>query len=109
MERFHTATNSTSTLRPCWSELVWFAHADPFYAAEGRICIREIDRLMGAGPFLIGNAVTLANLLVFPQLNYFYHSEGEEILAEYPRIRTWIAAMAARSSMKKVCAPIYDD
>lgn len=33
MERFHTATNSTSTLRPCWSELVWLAHADPFYAA----------------------------------------------------------------------------
>ena len=62
-------------------------------------CVAEIARLAGAGPFLTGARLTLADLMLFPHLDYLAATaEGAAMLAPYPALAGWIARMAARPS-----------
>src|SRR5205823_14148818 len=71
-----------------------------------RLCVSEISRLMGEQPYLTGDRVTLADLMVIP-LFYFFGRvpEGEASLSEYPNIRPWMRRMEERQSFQVTKPP----
>jgi len=73
---------------------------------RARLCLAEIARLMGDQPYLIGERVTLADLMVIPLLYYFSRlPEGEAALAEHPSLRPWMARMEERQSFQVTKPP----
>jgi len=65
------------------------------------LCLFEIARLMGEQPYLAGERISLADLMVIPLLYYFSRvPEGEAPLAEHPDLRAWIARMEQRQSFQ---------
>jgi glutathione S-transferase len=73
---------------------------------RARLCISEIARLMGEQPFLAGERVSLADLMVIPLLYYFSRvPEGEAPIAEHPDLRAWIGRMEQRQSFQVTKPP----
>ena len=73
---------------------------------RARLCISEIARLMGDQPYLTGDRITLADLMVIP-LFYFFGKlpEGEAPLAEHASIRPWMRRMEERQSFQVTKPP----
>ncbi len=72
-----------------------------------RICIAALDRLLGAQLFLAGDAVSIADLMLAPQLDFFAETpEGKSLLAE-TRLRRWLDRMNERPSMKATVRPDF--
>jgi glutathione S-transferase len=70
------------------------------------LCLSEIARLMGEQPFLAGERVSLADLMVIPLLYYFSRlPEGEAAIAEHPNLRAWIGRMEQRQSFQVTKPP----
>jgi glutathione S-transferase len=68
---------------------------------DARHCIDEIARLLDAQPWMAGDAISLADLLLAPHLSMFAAApEGAAILGERDNLRQWLARMEARSSMQ---------
>lgn len=66
---------------------------------DAKLCISEIARLQGASPFLAGDALSLADLVLGPQLSYFAAcAEGRAMLAAHPNLAAWVERMEARPS-----------
>jgi glutathione S-transferase len=64
------------------------------------ICIDELERLLGDQAFLAGDTLTLADLIVGPQMSYFRQTpEGAALLAG-KRLAAWIERMEARPSFQ---------
>jgi glutathione S-transferase len=73
---------------------------------RARLCLSEIARLMGDQPFLAGERISLADLMVIPLLYYFSRvPEGEAPIAEHPNLRAWIGRMAERQSFQVTKPP----
>jgi glutathione S-transferase len=73
--------------------------ADAIPRAE--VCVAEISRLMGDRPFVAGDALSIADLLLAPQLTMFAEvTEGAAMLQPHANIRSWVERMNARPSMK---------
>ncbi len=73
---------------------------------RARLCLAEIARLMGEQPYLVGERVSLADLMVIPLLYYFSRlPEGEAAIAEQPSLRPWIARMEGRQSFQVTKPP----
>jgi glutathione S-transferase len=67
---------------------------------EARICIAEIGRLLGGAPWMAGDALSLADLLLAPQLSMFALApEGAEILRDHANLTGWLQRIEARPSM----------
>jgi glutathione S-transferase len=64
------------------------------------ICVRELERLKGTGEFLAGDALTLADLMLAPQLDYFRATPEGERLLQGTSLDGWLQRMRARPSMK---------
>ncbi|MFI4934797.1 MAG: glutathione S-transferase family protein [Caulobacterales bacterium] len=68
---------------------------------EGRKCIGVIADILGDKPYLAGDALSLADLHLGPQLDMFAEApEGAEILKGTP-IPAWLARLNARPSFQK--------
>jgi glutathione S-transferase len=64
-------------------------------------CIAEIARLLGDRPFVTGESLSLADLLLAPHLVFFARTpEGAAILEPQQPLRAWIERMAARPSFQ---------
>jgi len=73
---------------------------------QARLCLAEIARLMGEQPFLVGERVSLADLMVIPLLYYFSRlPEGEAALAEQPSLRQWMRRLEERQSFQVTKPP----
>ena len=73
---------------------------------RARLCVSEISRLMGEDPYLAGERVSLADLMVIPLFYYFGRlPEGEAPLAEHPNIRPWMRRMEERQSFQVTKPP----
>jgi glutathione S-transferase len=73
---------------------------------RARLCVSEIARLMGDDPYLAGERVSLADLMVIPLFYYFGRlPEGEAPLAEHPSIRPWMRRMEERQSFQVTKPP----
>jgi glutathione S-transferase len=61
----------------------------------------ELSRLLGEQPFLAGAQLSLADLLIAPQLDFFAQApEWAALTAANPRLVAWLKRMNARPSMK---------
>lgn len=73
---------------------------------EGRRCIGELERLIGEQRFLAGEQLTLADVLLAPQLDFFAATpEGASMLSG-TRLSKWLARMNARPSMAATPRPL---
>ena len=60
----------------------------------------EIAKQLGGQKFFVGETVTLADVLLAPQLDFFRETpEWEPLTAEHQNLRQWLDRMNARSSM----------
>ncbi|EJL34147.1 glutathione S-transferase [Caulobacter sp. AP07] len=65
-----------------------------------RTCVGEIARLLGDAPFLTGQALSLADLMLAPHLAWLaVTDEGRQMLGPHPALAAWIDRMNARPSM----------
>lgn len=63
--------------------------------------LQQIDLWRGDSDFLVGDAITLADLFAYPMLRYFIETgEGEAMLASFPRLKDWMKHMQARASAR---------
>lgn len=63
-------------------------------------CVAAIAELMGERSYMAGDALSLADLMLAPHLDYFAQSgEGTAILARHGAIMAWLARMRERPSM----------
>lgn len=59
-----------------------------------------IQALMGEGEFLVGDALSLADLYLAPIIGYFWQTpEGKRLLPKLARLSDWRQRIAARPSM----------
>ena len=73
---------------------------------RARLVISEIARLQGKQPFLAGERISLADLMVVPLLAYFSRQpEGAAMLAEHPNLFAWLRRMEARQSFQVTKPP----
>jgi glutathione S-transferase len=65
----------------------------------GRTCIAELDRLLGDNSFLAGDTLSIADLVLAPQLDLFDMTpEGADLLRG-TRLLAWLTRMRERPSM----------
>lgn len=69
---------------------------------QAEVCVKEIDRLMGANAYLTGDKVSLADLHLAPHFGYLMMTpEGVELTKPLPRLLGWWTRMTARDSMNR--------
>jgi len=65
-----------------------------------RICIAEIGRLLDGHPWIAGDAISLADLLLAPHLSMLAQApEGAQMLREHENLTRWLACIESRPSM----------
>jgi len=74
---------------------------------RARLCVGEIARLMGDQPFLAGERLSLADLMVIPLFAYFARlPEGRAPFAEHPGLAQWMRRMEERQSFQLTKPPL---
>jgi glutathione S-transferase len=74
-------------------------------APMARTCIAELDRLLGTQPFFAGDRLSIADLMLAPQLDFFAATpEGQSLLAG-TRLEAWLDRMNERPSMQATQRP----
>lgn len=65
-----------------------------------RVCINELARLKGSAPFMTGDSVSIADLMLAPQLEFFRATaEGQELIGG-SSLEGWLTRMSSRASMQ---------
>ncbi len=68
---------------------------------QARLTIDEIARLLGEQPFLTGDSLSLADLMLAAHIDFFAATEeAKPMLAANPALQEWHGRMRARPSMK---------
>ena len=68
---------------------------------RARVVFRELSRLLGQQPYFAGETVSLADLLVAPQLDLLAQTpEWMTLTADAPNLVTWLDRVNERPSMK---------
>lgn len=66
-----------------------------------RTVLEQIDHWRGDSDFLVGDAISLADLHFYPMLRYFVETgEGEAMLRSFPRLEHWLGQMQSRPSAR---------
>src|ERR1700681_616099 len=66
---------------------------------RGRVVFGELSRLLGSQAWFGGAAVSLADLMIAPQLDFFAKTpEWQELTADHANLVDWLARMEARPS-----------
>jgi len=70
-----------------------------------QLCIGELEHLLGTQPFLAGEQLSLADLMLAPQLDFFAATpEGRSLLAG-TQLQSWLERMNERPSMRQTQRP----
>ena len=68
---------------------------------KAHVVFGELSQLLGRGPYFVGESITLADVILAPQLDFFVATpEWEPLTANSPNIRQWLDRMNARPSMR---------
>jgi glutathione S-transferase len=68
---------------------------------QARAVFEELVRLLGGQPYFAGDEMSLADLLVAPQIGFFTQTpEWSELGTPHANLVAWLARMEARPSMK---------
>ncbi len=70
-----------------------------------RVCISELDHLLGSQQFLAGDRLSIADLMLAPQLDFFAETPEGKSLLDGTRLNAWLRRMTARPSMKATPIP----
>ena len=70
-----------------------------------RTCIAELDRLLGAQRFLAGDQVSIADLMLAPQVDFLAATPEGKALLDGTGLKAWLARMNARPSMLATLRP----
>jgi glutathione S-transferase len=70
-----------------------------------RTCIGELDRLLGDQPFLAGDRLSIADVMLAPQLDFFAATPEGRALLPGTRVAGWLERMNARPSMRATLRP----
>jgi len=78
-------------------------HADEALIASAlptiKTVLQQIDLWRGDSDYLVGDAISLADLYAYPMLRYFIETgEGEAMLTSFPRLQDWMRHMQTRAS-----------
>jgi glutathione S-transferase len=61
----------------------------------------ELARQLGGDAFFTGDSISLADLILAPQMDFFSQTpEWEPLTADKPNLRSWLDRMSARPSMR---------
>ncbi len=86
------------------SQMFWGRGPDEKAVADAvpaaRVCIQELARLKGAAPFVTGDSISMADLMLAPQLTMFRLTQEGQSLLEGTGLSEWIDSMGARPSMQ---------
>jgi glutathione S-transferase len=63
--------------------------------------LKQLDQWRGERGFLVGQALSLADLHLYPMLSYFTETtEGVAMLESFPRLQQWMRLMRLRHSVR---------
>jgi glutathione S-transferase len=67
---------------------------------KAHIVFNELARLLGDGAFFTGNSISLADVLLAPQIDFLRQTpEWEPLVSHHANLRAWLDRMNARPSM----------
>ena len=73
---------------------------------QAETVFNEIARLLGDNPFLVGDTVSLADIMLAPQIDFFVGiPEWETLAGPHSNLQSWITRMNERPSMKATTWP----
>jgi glutathione S-transferase len=71
------------------------------FMPKAEVCITEIARLLADQPYMAGQSLSMADLMLAPQLSMLGDcAEGQALMAPYPALKAWLERMQARPSMQ---------
>src|SRR5882757_3970380 len=86
------------------SQLFWNRAPDETNIAQAvpraSICVRELERLLGSSEFLTGDSLSIADLMVAPQLLFFRGTPEAEQSMRGTSLDAWLKRMQARPSIQ---------
>lgn len=69
---------------------------------RAEVTMAELARLLGDQPFMAGDAVSLADLMLIPHLEFFAHTpEGAAGFERHPSLAGWVQRLQARPSLAR--------
>ncbi|WP_421931010.1 glutathione S-transferase family protein [Phenylobacterium sp.] len=72
---------------------------------QAKVCMEALEGLLDANTYLVGDAVTLADLLLYPQLAYLSQTPEGRTLLKGKRLAGWLDRMSVRPSMLATLPP----
>ena len=72
---------------------------------DARLCLNELNRLLGDQPFLAGDQLSLADLMLAPQLYYLAATPEGRTILEDAELLAWLRRMNGRNRMKATLPP----
>jgi glutathione S-transferase len=70
--------------------------------AKAPTCLKALSDIIPEADWLVGSALTLADLHLAPMFYYFVLApEGREMTASYPKLKSWWARIEDRASMQR--------
>jgi len=70
-----------------------------------RVCVDELERLIGTQQFLAGDRLSIADIMLAPQIDYLAMTPEGQTLLKGTRLAAWLARMQARPSMAATLPP----
>ena len=67
---------------------------------RAQVCLRELERLLGSSEFLTGDSLSIADLMLAPQLLFFRGTPEAEQLMRGTSLDAWLKRMQARPSIQ---------
>jgi GSH-dependent disulfide-bond oxidoreductase len=105
-----------TTIGPMWGQYVHFWRFAPKgndyaldrYRTQVRKTLDVVEKRLGEATYLGGAEYSLADIATFPWLRNTGMFLGKNVEAEYPRIVSWVARIAARPAVIKALAAVDD-
>lgn len=72
---------------------------------QAEVCMEALEDLLGDSPYLVGGSVTLADLMLYPQLAYLSQTPEGRTLLKGKRLTGWLDRMSVRPSMLATLPP----
>lgn len=86
------------------SQVFWKRPPDEASIAKAtpaaRVCVTELERLKGSSEYMAGDKVSIADLMLAPQLEFFRATPEGAGLLKGSSLDTWLTRMSMRASMQ---------
>ena len=80
-------------------------HAIDAVVPDARLCLGELNRLLGRNAYLAGDAFSLADIQLAPQVDYLAATPEGAAILEGTALRAWLDRIATRPSWQATLPP----